>query len=98
MSDLSLPHHAADKVKLALSEIYQLTDDPGELLRIALMASSVCIGGAAGFLSGKAARKGMKISERDASLQIIEILRIMIADGPDALMKTLGIDAQNAQG
>lgn len=46
---IDLPRYASDKVKRALDDLLQLTDDPPEMLRIALPASGVCIGQAAEF-------------------------------------------------
>jgi hypothetical protein len=84
-----LEKHAADKVKRALDDIYQLTDDVGEKMRIALMASSVCMGAAAAFLSAKAAQKGFEYSEKDSILQILDLLRLNADKGPEAVTAKL---------
>lgn len=89
MTEMDLEHHAADKVQRALKDVLQLTDDPGHKMRIALMASSVCIGSAAGSLSGKAKRAGFDVSMTDATLQILELLKLNVTDGADAVMAKL---------
>lgn len=85
--NLDLPHHAADKVKRALDDVLQLTDDPGEKFRIALLAASVPIGAAGGFLAGKYARAGKPISQTDSTVQILELLRINATEGADAVFR-----------
>lgn len=86
---MDLERHAADKVKRALDDVYQLTDDPNEMIRIALLASSVCIGGCAGFIAGLADVNGTPISEQDAKLQVIELLRRIMTDGAEAVHAAL---------
>lgn len=98
MSNFDLENHAADKVKRALDDVYQLTDDPGLKMRIAIMASSICIGAAGGFLAGKAKRKGFVISEKDAMLQIMELVKLMAVDGPEAVLAKLNMPSSAAAG
>lgn len=87
--NLDLPKHAADKVKRTLDDVLDLTDDPGEKLRIALMACSAPIGAAAGILSAMAGGGNDAASMKAATAQIMEILRLSSAEGPDAVMASL---------
>lgn len=84
-----LPNHAADKVKRALDDVHQLTDDPGEMLRIAIMGAGICIGQAGGILAGMMSRQGVKVSEADAKRQVLEVIGIAATDGADAAWKAL---------
>lgn len=92
MTDLGadLRKHAANKVSRTLMDVYQMTDDPDELMSIALMAASLCIGQAAGFLSAKAEISGAGVSAKDAAIQIMELLKLNFTDGPDAVLAKLG--------
>lgn len=83
--NLDLPRHAAAKVKRALDDVLELTDDPGEKIRIALMAASVPIGAAGGFLSAKAKRAGITIDETAAIVQVLELLKLNATGGADAV-------------
>ncbi|WP_025036123.1 hypothetical protein [Bradyrhizobium sp. DOA9] len=87
--NFDLPKHASDKVQRALEDVLQLTADPGERLRIYLLASGICIGGAGGALAAIAQRDRKTISELEAKLVIIDLVRRLIADGPDAAWKFL---------
>lgn len=84
-----LPRHAADKVTRALKDVLQLSDDPGEHLRICLLASGVCIGGAGKALARSAQNDGEQVSEIDAKLEIVRLLEVMVSKGADAAMKYL---------
>jgi len=86
---MDLENHAADKVIRALKDVQQLTDDPGLMMRMALLASGCCIGNAAGCLSFKAKNAGFVLSEKDATLQILELLKLNVTDGADAVMAKL---------
>lgn len=86
-----LPNHAADKVKRAMDDVLQLTEDTGEMFRIALMAASVPIGAAAGILSARSAQGGHKMSETDATVQILDFLKVSHTEGPAAAFRKLGL-------
>ncbi|MBR0687327.1 hypothetical protein JQ594_15455 [Bradyrhizobium manausense] len=85
--NIDLPRHAADKVTRALKDVLQLTDDPGEQLRICLLASGVCIGGAGQALTRHAKLDGEQISELDAKLEIVKLLEVLVSKGAEAAMK-----------
>jgi len=87
--NLDLPKHAADKVDRALQDVLQLTDDPGEMLRIYLLAAGVCIGGAGGTLAGMLERDGHKVPEDAVKLQIMDLLRKVVVEGHEAAWKSL---------
>lgn len=87
--NIDLPNHAADKVKRALDDVHQLTDDPGEMLRIAIMGAGICIGQAGGFLAGLMERQGMVVPEVDAKLQVLELIRITVTDGAESAWASL---------
>lgn len=95
MHDFSLPHHAADKVKRALDDVLALSNDPGELLRIALMAASVPIGAAGGFISGSAKAEGIEISEVEATVRVLEFLKVNATAGVDAAFASLNKEGQS---
>ena len=85
-----LPKHAGDKVQRALDDVLQLTGDAGERLRIALFASGICIGHAAGTLHAMMLNEGHAIGEREVKVQIIELLRVLMLDGADKAWQQLG--------
>lgn len=87
--NIDLPRHAADKVTRALKDVLQLTDDPGEHLRICLLASGVCVGGAGQALAQIAKRDDKSISELDAKLEIVKLLSILVSKGADATLRYL---------
>jgi anti-sigma factor RsiW len=84
-----LPRHAAAKVKRALDDVYQLTDDPGEMLRISLLASGICIGQASGILAGMMKASGAVVSEADAKQEILRLIGITVTQGGDAAWRSL---------
>jgi hypothetical protein len=75
-TNLDLPRHAAAKVKRALDDVLQLTNDPAEMIQIAVMAASIPIGAASGFLRGKMARAGVEITETAAIIELLEVLKL----------------------
>jgi hypothetical protein len=79
-----LARHGADKAMAAVYAVMQLADDPVVMAQIALMAASACIGSASGCLVAAAEKKGQKLSKKMAMLAVIEIMRVSIAEGPDA--------------
>lgn len=93
--NLDLPHHAANKVKRALDDVLQLVDDPGEKLRIALMAASVPIGAASGFLAGMCAKAGKSVGETAAIVEILEMLKTNATKGADAVF---AVDGERGDG
>jgi len=88
-SNFDLPKHASDKVTRALKDVLQLTDDPGEHLRICLLASGVCIGGAGQAMAQLAKNDGEQISDVDAKLEIVKLLEVLVSKGADAAVKYL---------
>ncbi len=77
--NLDLPKHAEQKVKRALEDVYQLTDDTGEKMRIAVLASGVCIGQACGFL---AASMGLKADEiGQVQDEILRMMAVVVKKG-----------------
>lgn len=70
-----LPRHAANKVKRALDDVLQLVDDPTEMLRISVMAASIPIGAASGFLAAEEERAGNKVSQTEAIVAILDMLK-----------------------
>jgi hypothetical protein len=91
MTDASrdLEHHAADKVKRALKDVLALTDDVGDKMRIALMASSVCIGAAGAYLAYEAKRAGQEVTQKDAMRELFKILFRVTDEGAEAVVKDL---------
>ncbi|WP_152621374.1 hypothetical protein [Bradyrhizobium japonicum] len=87
--NIDLPRHASDKVTRALKDVLQLTNDPGERLRICLLASGVCVGGAGQALAQSAKRDGEHVSELDAKLEIVKLLGILVSQGADGVWKYL---------
>lgn len=87
--NLDLSNHAADKVKRALDDVLQLTDDPGERLMIAVMAASVPIGAAAGILAAQSAAHGVVTTKATAASRILDLLKIGAFDGPQAVVDSL---------
>jgi hypothetical protein len=99
MSDpiMDLAHHAADKVKLALSLVTELIDDPVAKSQIAIMASSVCIGAAAGYLDFAVfQRDGVRLGKDKASIAVLNLLKLNVTDGADAVVRSLRETAQSA--
>lgn len=88
-TDFSLPNRAAEKVKLSLDEVFCLTDDFGEKLRIALMGAAVPIGSASVILAAKMRREGHECSDAQAKEYIFKLLQTMVLDGADAAMSML---------
>lgn len=84
-----LPKHAADKVQRALDDVLQLTADPGEKLRIYLLASGICIGGAGGILAAQLDHSGDEVAERAVKLEILDLLRRTVSDGAEAAWNSL---------
>src|SRR4051812_22867072 len=84
-----LPKHAAAKVKRALDDVYQLTDDPAEMLRISLLASGICVGQAAGILAGMMKNSGAAVSEIEAKKKILRLIEITVTQGGDAAWQSL---------
>lgn len=73
--NLDLPKHAEDKVKRALEDVYQLTDDSGEKIRIAILASGICIGQACGFLAASMGLEADQVGEvQDEILRLIAVV------------------------
>lgn len=89
IKNLDLPKHATGKVERALKDVLQLTDDPGEMLRIYLLASSVCIGGAGGTLAAMLDRDGQGTSEKEVQLEILDLLRKVVTDGAESAWNSL---------
>lgn len=87
--NIDLPRHAADKVTRALKDVLQLTTDPGEHLRICLLASGICIGGAGQAFAQLARNDGEQLSEVDAKLEIVKLMEVLVSKGADAAMKYL---------
>jgi hypothetical protein len=85
--NIDLPRHAADKVTRAVKDVLQLTDDPGEHLRICLLASGVCISGAGEALAHMSKNDGEQISVVAAKLEIVKLLEVLVSKGADAAMK-----------
>lgn len=88
-TNLDLPRHARDKVDRALSDVLQLTDDPGEILRIHILAAGVCIGGAGGTLAAMLNRDGHMVSENEANRFVLELVGKVLTDGAEAAWKSL---------
>jgi hypothetical protein len=94
-----LPKHAAQKVKRALDDVHQLTSDPGEMLRISLLASGVCIGQAVGFMRGMMERDGHKTTNEEVVDEILKLVRITAVKGADAAWSSLSShNCHTAQG
>ena len=91
---VDLERLGADRVKAALDSVYQLTDDPGTLLRIALFAASVPIGGAAGFVAGIAEKAGKSVPYKEAHNQILDLLKVLASDGPERVTAFLKASTQ----
>lgn len=87
--NIDLPKHAAAKVKRALDDVYQLTDDPSEMLRIALLASGICIGQASGILAGMMKNSGATVSDIEAKQEILRLITITVTQGGDAAWQSL---------
>jgi hypothetical protein len=88
-SNFDLPKHASDKVERALKDVVQLTDDPGEILRIYVLASGICIGGAGGTLAAMLKRDGHPPEEKATQLLILDLLRKVVTDGAEAAWQSL---------
>ncbi|WP_156948873.1 hypothetical protein [Bradyrhizobium sp. WSM1417] len=87
--NIDLPRHAAEKVTRALKDVLQLTKDPGDHLRICLLASGVCIGGAGQAFAQMAKNDGEQLSEVDAKLEIVKLLEVLVSKGADAAIRYL---------
>lgn len=88
-TNLDLPRHAADKVKSTLADVIQLTDDPGEMLRIYLLAAGSCIGAAIGTAHGLAEKGGAKVTKDEVTTEILKLIEIVVTKGADATMQHL---------
>jgi len=84
-----LPKHAAAKVSQALNDVHQVARDPGEMLRIAILAAGVCIGQASGIVRGMAERCGEAMTEREAKERVMKLLTAATLDGVEAALKSL---------
>lgn len=87
--NIDLPKHAAAKVKRALDDVYQLTDDPGEMLRISLLASGICVGQAASILAGMMRSSGATVSDVEAMQEILRLITITVMQDGDAAWRSL---------
>lgn len=92
-----LPRHGADKVRRALDDVHELTSDPGEMLRISLLAAGVCIGQAAGFMSGMMKRDGDKFTNEQVIDEILKLVRITAVKGADAAWSSLSSDQRGTE-
>lgn len=79
--NLDLPKHAHDKVKRALEDVLSLTNDPGEMLQIALFANAATIGAAAGLMIGVADRHGVDLKYEDAAERLLDMLKTVMRNG-----------------
>lgn len=84
-----LPKHAADKVRRALNDVLQLTRDPGEMLRISLLATGVCFGQSAGFMRGIMERDGHNLTHEQVVDEILNLIRMTAVKGADATWSAL---------
>ena len=92
MTDLvtkDLSKFAADKATETIYAIMELVDDPLVKAQIALMAASACIGTASGCLAAAAKKKGFTLSQKEAELQVLEIMRVLSAQGVDAAVAAM---------
>lgn len=87
--DLSLPRHAADKVKRAMDDVMQLTDNPGEMLRIALLSATAPIGAAAGILRGMMDAAGTPVTYEAATAEIMRLITLAGVEGGPAAWDSL---------
>lgn len=88
-NNFDLPKHAADKVERALKDVLQLTDDPGEMLRIYVLAAGVCLGGAGGTLAAMLRQDGHAVSQKEANAYVLDLVRKVVTDGAEAAWKSL---------
>lgn len=92
-----LVKHATNKVRAALHDVLLLEDDLTARARIALMASTVCIGTAAANLSVAASRRGQTMSVKEATLAVLSLLELNEKHGADAVVAKLSCEtAQSA--
>ncbi|QOG20436.1 hypothetical protein [Bradyrhizobium sp. SEMIA] len=84
-----LPQHAANKVRRALDDVHQLTDDPSEMMRISILAAGVCIGQAAGFMRGMIERDGKDAKTEVIVDEILKLVRTTAVKGADAAWREL---------
>lgn len=82
MANYDLPKHAADKVKRSLDDVMSLTDDPAEMLRIALFASAVCVGQASGTLAGMMfVATGREVPKDLVQEEILKMITTLVTQG-----------------
>ena len=72
--EVDLYNHAREKVKRALNDVCELVSDNGTKARIALMASTVCIGAAAAHLSHSAERRGFTMTEKESFAAVLKLM------------------------
>lgn len=84
-----LADFVSGKIRQILKDACALVDDPGAKARIAIMASSVCIGTGAVYLTLSAGARGEELPEKGATLALMDLLRLNVSDGPDAVVQRM---------
>lgn len=88
--NLDLPMHASDKVKRALEDVLQLTDDPGERFRIGLMATGHLLGNTAGTFHAMLFSEGVELRKAQVEDMLLDLLGKVMREGAEAAWELLG--------